>query len=166
MERAHSHQRRLQRAQLGAVEPGQIVDRILRGLRTQFHQQRDLFFPRGHQQLAQASVRDPVLFAVLVQRLPSQHTQPRLPRSGRIIDPGVNHLRVARAGVAADAGFFLEHHDFPARAGQGPRHGQPHHARANYCNIDLIHRGKPITARAGLCAQTTNRPREVGWPPL
>jgi hypothetical protein len=93
---------------------------------------------RRHDQLAAAPVRHAALGAVGVQALAPRDAGARLERARRIVDAGVDHLGVARAGVRADGVLGLEDHHLAAGERQRARHREAHHPGADDCGVDAI----------------------------
>ena len=100
-------------------------------------------------QLAAAPVRDPVLVAVGVEALAPLDAGARLERPLRVVDPGVDDLGIARAGVGADRFLGLEDHHLAAGPGQRPRHREPDHAGPDHDAFDLVHELRFLTLLQG-----------------
>src|SRR5437763_15294653 len=62
-----------------------------------------------------------------------------LERAARIVDAGVDHLAVARAGAGAEAPGGFEDQDLAAPQRQFPRHRKPDHARPDHDHIRAVH---------------------------
>ena len=77
--------------------------------------------------------------AEVVHEVASLHTQPRLERAGRIVEAGVNHAAVVRAGIEARAHVTLEHADACAGTGDRARRRQPCHAGADDRDFYVFH---------------------------
>ena len=69
----------------------------------------DLGFLRGDEQLAATGVRDAVLGAEPIEQLLAGDAQLGAQGAWRIVEPGVDHLGVARARLRADAVVALQH---------------------------------------------------------
>src|SRR5206468_569597 len=82
---------------------------------------------QGTLQREHRAVRD----AVLVEQPLSLHAARRLEAAFRVIDSRVNDFRIARAGVRADRILGFQDDDFAARRGEGARHREADHARAD-----------------------------------
>ena len=95
---------------------------------------------RGNNQLAAAPVRHAVRDAVLVEELLAGDTAARLKRPLGVVDAGVDHFGVARAGVRADRVFGLEHYDLAPGARELARYREADHARADHDGVDAFHR--------------------------
>ncbi len=65
--------------------------------------------------------------------------QPGLERAGGIVDAGVNHAAVVRAGVEPGARMALEHADREPAADNGARRREAGDARANHRDVDGFH---------------------------
>src|SRR3954452_2848695 len=83
--------------------------------------------------LAAALVGDPPVLAVGVEIPRALNAQPRLERTGRVVDAGVDHAAVAGGLVPPRLCLALEHDHSRAGAAQQhlARHRQPHDAGAN-----------------------------------
>src|SRR2546422_212134 len=131
VERGDAVQLGLERERLLARHPHHVGDAIGVRLSLDFLQLRQLFLVAGDDQLAAAPVRDAVRDAVLVEQPLSLHAARRLEAAFRVIDSRVNDFRIARAGVRADRILGLQDDDFAARRGEGARHREADHARAD-----------------------------------
>ena len=74
-------------------------------------------------QLATPIVVHTVARAVVIERVLAGDAEPRLEAVLRIIDSGVNDLRVARAGLGADGVPALDDDDLASRHGEAARDG-------------------------------------------
>ena len=77
-------------------------------------QLRDLLATGGHNQLAAAAVFHIFFCAVGIQQFLALHAQPRLERVFGVVDAGMNHLAVARAGARANGIGRLQHNHLAA----------------------------------------------------
>ena len=93
----------------------------------------------GDDQLAAAPVRHPALGAVVVKALPTLHTGARLERALRVVDPGVDDLRIARTRMRADGVLGFEDHDLASSRRQGARHRKAHQPRADHDRVNAVH---------------------------
>src|SRR6185312_8913956 len=85
--------------------------------------------------------------AVGIETLLALDTEPCLGRARLVVEPGVNHLAVARAGSSADGVLGLEHQDLAAAPRQGPRDREANHSGADDDTIDFFrHRFLRMTA--------------------
>ena len=132
-------QRGLQRAGFVGAEQPQVVHAVGGGALLNGAQFIDLRGAGGHDQLAAALVRHAAFGAVGVQLLLALHAQPRLERAGRVVDAGVNHLAVARAGAGAKGVGGLQQHDLAAGQRQRACHRQPNHACADHDCVHGLH---------------------------
>ena len=117
-----------------------------------------------HDDLAEARVRHPAVGAEGVEPLAAPHAEPRLGRALRVVDAGVDHLGIARAGLAADETLGLEHQHLVPGLRQRPRRRQPDDARPDHDAPDLVHlrSGDPANPRLKpMCCDLTKRPRHV-----
>ncbi len=72
-----------------------------------------------------------------VEAPPALDAEPRLERAGRIVQPTVDHLGIARGYPLAEGCLPLQHGDGPALAGQGMRGGQTHCAGAHDDGVEI-----------------------------
>ena len=96
--------------------------------------------PRGrHDQLAGIAVRHAVLLAIAREpRSPATHMT-RLQAAGRVVDPGMDHLAVARGRHRTDTfGLFQDDH-CAAGLGQPPSDREAHHARPDHDALNPVH---------------------------
>ena len=115
-------------------------------------------------QLAAARVRHAVRGAELVEQPPAFDAEPRLQRAGRIVDAGVDHAAVVRAGVQARARVPLEDADRLAARRERPRGGQAGHAGADDRDVNLGQRVSPVERVSPVNAlqqfELVNRPEQ------
>ncbi len=116
---------RLQAPQLAGIERHEVLDAVRGGARPNAVQERQLLLGTGDDQLAEALVRHAMRRAIGIEAALALDAGQRLEAVLRIVDPGMDHLAVARGGLEADAVFALEHHDFDAGLRQRPRDGEP-----------------------------------------
>src|SRR5581483_7091383 len=101
----------------------------------------------SHDQLAATAMPDAPGLAVGIETLLALDTEPCLGRARLVVEPGVNHLAVARAGSSADGVLGLEHQDLAAAPRQGPRDREANHSGADDDTIDFFrHRFLRMTA--------------------
>ena len=137
-QRGVAGQRGLQRLGLGLGQQAQVRHTVGGGALLNGAQFIDLGGAGGHDQLAAALVADAALRAVVVQHLPALHAQPRLQRTLRVVNAGVNHFAVAGAGAGAKGVGGFQHQHFAPSQRQRARHGQAHHARADHHGVDVF----------------------------
>ncbi|MNC87525.1 hypothetical protein D3C83_32550 [compost metagenome] len=87
-----------------------------------------------------------MLRAVAVEREPAGDAQARLERIRRIIDAGVDHLGIARAGMRADRLFRLEDHDLAPVVREPARDSEADHTGADHRAIDFFCHGPILNA--------------------
>lgn len=82
----------------------------------------------GNDQLSGSARIDPMAEAVRVESVPALDAKSGFQAAGRVIDPRVDNLRVARARADTDclASFYQQH--FIAGPGHLACHGKPYHA--------------------------------------
>jgi hypothetical protein len=97
----------------------------------------DLGFAGGDDQLAAASMGNRAFGAVGVKLLAAGNAKPRLERSGRIVDAGVDHLAVARADAGAERRFGFEDQHLATQGGEPARRGEADDAGADHRAIDF-----------------------------
>ena len=83
-------------------------------------------------------MRDAALGAIGVQEIAAGDAQPRLQRTGVVVDAGVNDLAVARAGVHAEMALALQDDHFPAAARKRPGRRQADDSRTDDDAIDVV----------------------------
>src|SRR5215469_10144973 len=137
-ERRHTTHGRLQGHRFRGRQPVQIIDTVGAGRCLDPLQRLDLLVIGGYDQLAATAMFDAMRLAVGIQALPAGDTELGLGGSGRVVDPGVNDLAVARAGPGADGACRLEDQDLTATHGQGPRYREADDARADDDAIDFL----------------------------
>ena len=114
------------------LQPLQVVDAVRRRLGADGFERRFLRRIGGDDELAAPRVWHTALGTIGVQAVLAGDARARFERAGRIVDPGVDHLAVARAGLGAD-------HALPPRAAAprdppspvgAPRRGRPPRRRS------------------------------------
>ena len=105
----------LERLDAGGVEAAQPGNAVGVAAAFELIQAPELAGVGRDDHLSAALVGDPPLLAVLVQLARALHTQTRLQRARRVVDPGVNHPGVVAGLVRAELGFALEHGHRQAR---------------------------------------------------
>ena len=111
---------------------------------------------RGDDQLAAAPVLDAARLGVAVEELLALDAGPRLQAARRVVDAGVDHLAVARAGLGADRVGALEDDDLAPGRGQPLRDREPDDAGPDDDAVDAVQRQSPAD-RASRSARV--RPR-------
>ena len=129
----------LERLRLLACHPDDVGDAVGMRFFLNILKLPNLVFARRDDQLARAAMRHAVRHAVLVEQLLAGDAAARLERALRVVDAGVDHFRVARAGMGADRVLGLEDHDLAPGLGEGARDRQADHARADHRRIKLFH---------------------------
>ena len=121
------------------IDDGQFFDAIGHATALQRLEVCNLAFVASHDELSAARVRHIVLRAELVQEPAAFDAQPRLQRSRRIVQAGVDHTAVVRARFEAGARMPLEDaHRSPA-LGNRERRGEAGDAGADDRDIDPFH---------------------------
>ena len=115
----------------------------------QTRERRQLIRLRRDEELAGAAVVDAALRAVAVERRPPRDAEERLPGVGRVVDPRVDHLAVARRRGGADARLALEDHHLAAALRLGARDREADHTRPDHHRVE--HGGRAERA-AHYCA--------------
>ena len=126
---------RFQPLDVGLGEPLELADAIHPGLALIVAQHISLRRCRRHDDLAEAAVRHRVALAVFVQQRLAAHAQLRLQRTRRVVDAGVDDLRVAAADFGADGGGAVKHQHLAASAGQCAGSGEAHHPGADHHGV-------------------------------
>jgi hypothetical protein len=129
----------LQRQDLGLRHPNHVGHAVGVRLLLYLFKFSDLGLVRSHDQFAAAPMRHPMRHAVFVQQLLAGDAAARLQRSFRVIDAGVDDLRIARAGMGADRVLGLEDHHLASGHGEATRDGEADHARADDDRVKFFH---------------------------
>ncbi len=90
-------------------------------------------------QFAAPHVRHVVLRRELVHEPPPVDAQTRFQGSRRVVNPGMDHPAVMRAGVLARARVPFEHAHGASVERQLPRRGEPGDPGSDYCDVDIMH---------------------------
>ncbi len=144
MKRPRDAQRRLHALRLVARHELEVPDPVLRRLPLDRLERRHLCLIGRDDQLAELFVRNPPLSAVVVEHVLALDAEPGLEAAGRIVDPGVDHLRVPRGCAGADPLGRLQHPNLPPGQRQCASHREPDHPGADHHAFDpLRHGGKP-----------------------
>ena len=130
-------ERRLQPRQIGAFEQREVFDAIGFGAGFDRQNLRALRLVGGDENLAAAPERHAMIFAEAIEHLPSLDAGPRLQRSRRIIEAGMDDLAVARGYAAADAALRLDDDDLASGHGERAADGEPDHTGADDDAIDI-----------------------------
>ena len=101
---------------------------------------------RGHDQLAAIAMRNAVIGAISVQRAPAADAHLRHQAAGAVVDPGMDHLAVARGGHRADALGLIQHDHFAAGPSQPARDRKPDHPGSDNDAINSVH----VSFRSGI----------------
>jgi hypothetical protein len=126
VQRAHRAQGRLQGQGLRGVQAGHAFDPIGLAARGQCVQRREFIVLRGHDELATFVVGNVVAIEEVVQQAPSLDTETGLQRTWRVVQAGVDHLRIARGDARTHTALTLQHRHAVALAGQRIPAGQAH----------------------------------------
>ncbi len=171
VERGDAGELGLERERLRARHPDHVADAVGMRLLPDRLELSELRFVRRHDELARALVRHAMAHAVLVEQALAFHAAERLERAFRVVDAGVDHLRIARAGVRAEGLLGLEDHHLSPRGRQGARHREADDPRAQHHRVKLFHvsracrRGKRPRRRARRrspsAARCRRRPRRA-----
>ena len=103
----------------------------------QLLQRRELLRTGGHHELAADLHRDAVFDREVPHRSGAGRAQPSLETPRCVVEPGVDHARIAPGLVPGDLCFLLQHRDVMPAAGQFVRGRQPYDARSR--DDDLGH---------------------------
>ncbi len=111
--------------------------------------------------LPAAEDRDPPLVAVPEQALRALDAQPRLERSGRVVDAAVHDAARAPGLVAGDAVLLLDEREPEARAArlQLPRDREPEDPASDDDRVVARHRRPAAGAPTSACTRGRSRPR-------
>jgi hypothetical protein len=103
-------------------------------------QRRLLGFRGGDDQLAASLVRQTALLQVAIEQLTARDTDAGLQGAGRIIDPGMDDLGIARRGLGADALGSLGDDDLASGQRQLAGNREADDAGPDHQTIDVAHR--------------------------
>jgi hypothetical protein len=159
VQRRDRAQLRLHAAHFAEADRGHVGDAIGMRLAADPLQLLELRVLGGDDQLAAAAVRHAALGAVGVQALAPRDAGARLERALRVIDAGMDHLGVARAGMRADRVLGFDDHDLAPGERERARHREAHQPRADHDRVNAIHAGIPFPGRR----RRIPRPRRP-WP--
>ena len=110
----------------------------------------------GDDQLAATAVRDAAVGAIAVKEPLAGDAEPGLEAAGGVVDAGMDHLAVARAGLGADGVGTLEHDGLEPGHGEPARAGEAHHPGAHHDAVDALH--ARVSGRAPGRARPGSRP--------
>ncbi len=147
--------RRFETLRLRGGEPLDIVDAIGARRGRDLFEGRDLALVGGDDQLAELGMRNPVVAAIAVEPLAPGDAACRLEAAGRVIDPAMDDLAVARGGLEADRPGALEHKHLAAGERQCPRGGEPDHPGTDHDAFDFVHH--PLRRRSWTTAAVRGR---------
>ncbi len=159
IQRGDAMQLGLERERLLACHRNDVGDAIRVGFFLNGSQFRKLGVARRHDQLPGSLVGHAVAHAVFVKKLPARDAAARLERSLRVVDAGVDHLGIARAGVRADGVFALENDDLAPGEREGARDREADRPGADHDRVKLFH--GPASFRRQRRRRPPRRPR---WP--
>ena len=91
----------------------------------------------GHDQLAALGVVDLVQVEEGIHQSPPDRAETRLQRAGRIVEPAVDHLGIARRDALADVALLFQHRHDQAAPGEGVAAGQAHGPRPNNDGVEI-----------------------------
>src|SRR5438034_11538991 len=99
---------------------------------------------------------DPVFVTELPQLGSPANAEPRLQRTGRVVDPRMDHAAVVPALVGGDLRFFLEddHPDAGLAVDDFSGGRQADQARANDREVDVVSEGQIPAARRRRASET------------
>jgi hypothetical protein len=111
-----------------SLASGLVEDRVEAG---------DLVLAGRHHQLAAFAVGDLPWVEEGVERAPPLDAEPGLQRPGRIVEPAVDDLGVARGNALADVASFSSTSDDQPALRQRPAAGQAHGACAHHGRVEI-----------------------------
>ncbi len=141
-----SVQLRLQRSRLDAGQVLEALNAVGRGLLEDGLDAFDLSFLGRHDQLAAFPMIDLAAFQEVIEGAPSPDAELRLQGAGRIVEPAVDHLGIARGDPLADVRLLLQHQHRQAAPRQRPAAGEPHSPRAYDRRIEVERRAHGPTS--------------------
>ena len=134
-------------------EPLEIRHAVLAGGIAERGELRDFRLGRGDDELADGPRFNPEVTAEFIEHVPAFDAEPRLQRSGLIIDPRVDHFGIARRGFRSDfRGGFDDHH-FVAGPRQRPRNGEADGPCPDYKCLDCVRHRRSVSGPAFLRAR-------------
>ena len=154
---------RLARADRGGVQQHQSLDAVGDAARAERLERGDLPTVVRHDEFAAAGMRHVVSRAEVVEQPGPLHAVPRLERTFRIIDAGVDDLAVVRARGRAESRLPFEHADAAAAPADGERRREADDAPSDDCRVDAFH---DVCAVRVLAVRSSRmRPRGARRPP-
>jgi hypothetical protein len=139
--RAHcsdAGERRLEPPRGRAVDDLDAFDAVDRGLLEDAVQPLGLGLVGGDDQLAALAMRHAVGRAKFVEHPPRARAVIGALRAGRIIEPGVDHLAVARGHAGTDPGCGFRDDHLVAGERDRARHREPDHSGADHQHLHLL----------------------------
>src|SRR6185295_5604637 len=118
MQRAHAEQLGLHAGDFVLRDPVDVADAVGMRFPTDRPELAELLLIRRYDELSTTAVRDAMARAVFVEQMLALDAGTSLERALGVIDAGVDHLRVARAGVRADSVLGVQNDDFASRHGE------------------------------------------------
>ncbi len=120
-------------------QPLQVVDAVLVRGRCDCVELGDLAGLRCDEQLAATTVRDAVLGAKTIEQGLAGDAELGAQAARRVVEPGVDDLRVARARFRADAAVALEYQHLLALLRQSPGDGEADDSRSHHDRFNVCH---------------------------
>src|SRR5260370_14865705 len=127
---------RLKGGRLAAGDTFEVINAVRRSPAPHALEDRQLLLSDGVRELAQPLVRDAALGAIGIEPVAAGNAEARLEAALGVMQPGVDHLAVARGRLGADPALLLQHQHLAPAARQRPRHPKPHPARADHHAFD------------------------------
>ena len=124
---------------LGPGQDAHVVDAVDRGALADVSELAVLLGVGGDDQLAAIAMRNAVIGAISVERMPAADAHLRHQAAGAVVDAGMDHLAVARGGHRADALGRLKHDHFAAGQSEPAGHRKPDHTRSDNDAINSVH---------------------------
>ena len=135
VKRGDAEQRGLHPHRIGGIEHGHVLDAVLERLGVDRLELGNIGVLGDDEQLAELAMGNAVRGAIGVKQTARARTLQGLLAAGRIVEPGVNDLAVARRRAGADAGSSLRHDDVVAAQRRLARDRKPHHPSADHQNL-------------------------------
>jgi len=127
----------LQRPGLGTGQMVETLDAVGGRLDEDGLDPLNLGLVRCHDQLAAFAIVDLVAVEKGIERPPSLDAEPRLQRTGRIVETTVDDLGIARGDALADVGLLLQHQHRQTSLGQRPAAGEADRAGAHHRRVEV-----------------------------
>ena len=134
---------RLHRRNLAGADDLQIMHAGVRAAGPDGLEPADLRLVSGDDQLAAAGMGDASFGQIGIEPVLAGHAEPRLQRTLRIVEAGMDDLAVARGCLGADPFGGLDHQHLAPGQRQRPRDGEADDAGPDHHALDIRHAAEP-----------------------